>query len=268
MSRFRSHLSSHLVDDNFVPSAQWLSDNSSQVCPDCSHAIVSLSSRCTKCRSEIPDSCFNVSIPKNRYLPKLQLNHVAQVSLGTTDAVLSSGLPEMKMSVPESKRAEKKMPAPEKQFEVEKIIDKRRTSRNKPEYLVVWKDYDGETSWEGMSSLRGCKDAIDDFERSYFPQLVPRKEMNAVNVVTRDAKDQCRLLLGPVRAAGILRHPLPLLLLHRDRVRAAGVLPHPPLPLQLHRNRVRAAGVLPHPLLLFLLLVRVAELPFQLCLTV
>ena len=91
VSRFRSHLSSHLVDDNFVPSAQWLSDNSSQVCPDCSHAIVSLSSRCTKCRSEIPDSCFNVSIPKNRYLPKLQLNHVAQVSLGTTDAVLSSG---------------------------------------------------------------------------------------------------------------------------------------------------------------------------------
>ena len=70
----------------------------------------------------------------------------------------------MKMSVPESKRAEKKMPAPEKQFEVEKIIDKRRTSRNKPEYLVVWKGYDGETSWKGMSSLRGCRDAIDDFE--------------------------------------------------------------------------------------------------------
>ena len=69
----------------------------------------------------------------------------------------------MKVSVPESKRAEKKMPAPEKQFEVKKIIDKRRTSRNKPDYLVVWKDYDG---WERMSSLRGCKDAIDDFERT------------------------------------------------------------------------------------------------------
>ena len=81
----------------------------------------------------------------------------------------------MKLSVPESKRAEKKMPAPEKQFEVEKIIDKRRTSRNKPEYLVVWKDYDGETSWEGMSSLRGCRDAIDDFERTYFPSTCAKK---------------------------------------------------------------------------------------------
>ena len=89
-----------------------------------------------------------------------------------------------------------------------------------------------------MSSSRGCKDAIDDFERSYFPQ-----KMSAVNVVTRDAKDQCRLLLGPVRTAGILRHPLPLLLFHRDRVRAAGVLPHPPLPLQLHRNRVRSGCI-------------------------
>ena len=138
------------------------------MCPDCSQAIVSLSSRCTKCRSEIPVSCY-VSIPKNRYLPKLQLNHVVQVSLGATDAVLSSGLPEKKIPVPESKRAEKEISAPEEQFEVEKIIDKRRTSRNKPEYLVVFKDHPGEDEWLGMANLRGCREAIDAFERNYFP---------------------------------------------------------------------------------------------------
>ena len=90
----------------------------------------------------------------------------------------------MKMSVPESKRAEKKMPAPEKQFEVEKIIDKRRTSKNKPEYLVVWTMMGRH---RGKECLRyaGAEMRLMISNVLTFPQLVPRKEMNA------RAKSQC-----------------------------------------------------------------------------
>ena len=64
---------------------------------------------------------------------------------------MSAGLP------PRQSRAKKK-------WEVEKIVNKRRTSANKVEYLVVWKGFPGEDSWEGISNVAGCKDLINEFE--------------------------------------------------------------------------------------------------------
>ena len=92
ISRLRSHMSTHLAD-GFVPTVVWLADHDSRLCPGCSAAIVALTGRCGGCKARVPDSCYNVSAPKARYLPKLEKNHVVQVSLGATESVLKSGLP-------------------------------------------------------------------------------------------------------------------------------------------------------------------------------
>ena len=48
---------------------------------------------------------------------------------------------------------------------------------NRVQYLVVWKDYPGEDSCAAVSALAGCKDAINEFERTYFPpHCVKRKD--------------------------------------------------------------------------------------------
>ena len=41
----------------------------------------------------MPDDCYYKSAPRSRNLPKLQLNHVVQVSLGVSEIALSAGLP-------------------------------------------------------------------------------------------------------------------------------------------------------------------------------
>ena len=69
-----------------------------------------------------------MAAPRAHNLPKVEQNHVVQLSLGATAEVLNKGLP---ARVSESKR-----PAAAEVFVVEKIIDKRRV-KSKVEYLVV-----------------------------------------------------------------------------------------------------------------------------------
>jgi len=91
ISSLRSHLSSHLRE-GFSPSHQWLPDHDSRLCPGCSSAVVSFSSRCSECKARVPDAqfkvsseCkarvsdaqFKVSAPRAQNHPKLHLNHVS-----------------------------------------------------------------------------------------------------------------------------------------------------------------------------------------------
>ena len=114
--------------DSFV-STDWMNEHDSRLCPGCSKAVVALTGRCGQCKQHIPDSCYNVSAPRARNLPKLEQNHVVQISLGANEAVLRSGLP-TRSSVPTRSRTKLK-------FEVERIIDRRRVD-SIVKYLVVW----------------------------------------------------------------------------------------------------------------------------------
>ena len=176
ISRLRSHLSSHLRE-GFSPSHQWLLDHDSQLCPGCSLAVVSLSSRCSECRARVSDAQFKMAAPRAHNLPKVEQNHVVQLSLGATADVLNKGVP-ARARVSESKR-----PAAAEVFVVEKIIDKRRV-KSKVEYLVVWKGYTSEhNSWEPISSFKGRVRAIDDFERTHLLIVSRRGMMFAVVVI-------------------------------------------------------------------------------------
>jgi len=66
---------------------------------------------------------------------------------------------------------QKKIPPPfievagEKEYEVEKILD-RRERRGKLKYLVRWKDYTAEEdTWEGLENLKNAKDLVEEFEK-------------------------------------------------------------------------------------------------------
>ena len=92
ISRLRGHLSEHFAE-GFVPTDGWLTEHQSRLCPGCSRAVVALTGRCGDCKTRVPESCYHVSAPRARYLPKLETNHVVQLSLGASESVLSAGLP-------------------------------------------------------------------------------------------------------------------------------------------------------------------------------
>ena len=121
ITRLRFHLSDHIREKGYVVPEQWLRDTNSRLCPSCQTSIVGLSGKCDGCKKRVPDACFNVSAPRARHLPKLEQNHVTQVSLGATEAVLSAGLPPI--DPPEDHGPGV--------FEVEKIIGKRRVKKKR-----------------------------------------------------------------------------------------------------------------------------------------
>ena len=112
LSRFRKHLSSHLVE-GFVPSQTWLNDHASRLCPGCSNAIVSRSSRCSKC-TQSRANCSDVV----QSMPARSLE-----SKGLSDDSASDS------SDSESSQTE---------YEVEEILQ-RRASGKVIDYLVAWK---------------------------------------------------------------------------------------------------------------------------------
>jgi len=86
----RQHVNLHILD-GFSPSVEWLADTHSRLCPVCKVAVASLSHPCAGCvKEKIPDE---VVLPSKPRLPALQLNHVVQLSLGTTEEALSERLP-------------------------------------------------------------------------------------------------------------------------------------------------------------------------------
>ena len=59
------------------------------------------------------------------------------------------------------------------EYEVEKIIDKKR-KKGKIPYLVRWKGYSSENdTWEPLSNLKNAKDAITAYESQQFRQIAP-----------------------------------------------------------------------------------------------
>ena len=73
----------------------------------------------------------------------------------------------------EQVRGQKKQPAlpviieGEEEYEVEKVINKRKRY-GKWEYLVRWKGYTAkEDSWEKKENLKNAKEAVEDYEREY-----------------------------------------------------------------------------------------------------
>ena len=170
IASMRRHVSTH-ISASFFPSNEWLALTGSQLCPDCSIVIVAISGRCNACKHSVPESTYNVPAPRARHLPELKQSHVDQLSLGAQQIILNAGLPHE-----------------QELFEVEKIIAKR-WKNGIVEYLVVWKGYPGEDSWEEYPSLIDCKEAIDEIDNSLLHTLVIRKRVRSVAVGKQVAKD-------------------------------------------------------------------------------
>ena len=90
ISSLRAHVNDAHVRAGFVVADSWLKANDSRLC-SCKVLITSNSNRCSDCRARPIDA---VLPSKARYLPALHLNHVVQLSLGTTTEALDSRLPE------------------------------------------------------------------------------------------------------------------------------------------------------------------------------
>ena len=100
----------------------------------------------------------------------MKLNHVIQVSLGATEAVLNSGLPVSRsvsgLGCPSARSSRDAKPV----YEVEKIVDKRRKNM-KLQYLVVWKGYPGGHVGRFSALVNGCKESIDVFKGTHIPPV-------------------------------------------------------------------------------------------------
>jgi len=59
----------------------------------------------------------------------------------------------------------------EKEFEIEKILNKR-TVRRKEKFLVRWKGYTAEEdTWKNRKNLRNAKELVKEFEREYKEEV-------------------------------------------------------------------------------------------------
>ena len=91
-SRMRQHVNDHLASGTiFMPSNDWLDELGGQLCKLCRTVITGLKeSSCRDCKAT-----GNVSqgpVPRADHLPKLQRNHVVQLSLGVSQAALDMRL--------------------------------------------------------------------------------------------------------------------------------------------------------------------------------
>ena len=65
----------------------------------------------------------------------------------------------------------------DKEYTVEKIVD-RRIVKGKYEYLIKWEDYpDSENTWEPLKNLGSIKDLVDEYDKQ-FPKEKNENEKN------------------------------------------------------------------------------------------
>ena len=73
------------------------------------------------------------------------------------------------------------------EWEIEKIIDKKRR-RNRIEYLVRWRGYDSyENSWLPVSELKNARQAIADYEKSEFNSISTAANSSTQTTATTNA---------------------------------------------------------------------------------
>ena len=70
---------------------------------------------------------------------------------------------------------------------VSKVLAKRTDVRGRLEYLVSWKEYPGEETWEGLENLRNVKNMLDEFEAKI------RKQQEEVKLTLAETKKKTRL---------------------------------------------------------------------------
>jgi hypothetical protein len=171
------------------------------MCAECENFIVAIDARCWECKTRVPDA---PSAPRAHFLPTLKTNKVVQISLGINAESLNKTLAieEKDKSEPiVSARVERKSeplvivdqeepttsnsgPVTETLYEVERILDKGRKNM-KIEYLVSWKGYPGEDTWQPVATLGNCTQAI--YELSVLPKA-------GVNQVHEDDSQQIKQL--------------------------------------------------------------------------
>lgn len=63
-----------------------------------------------------------------------------------------------------------------KEYEVEKIIKKRKLHNGKEEYLIKWKGYkENESTWEPKKNLKNAKNVLKDFESLFIKKKKKKK---------------------------------------------------------------------------------------------
>lgn len=77
---------------------------------------------------------------------------------------------------------------------VSKVLAKRTDVRGRLEYLVSWKEYPGEETWEGLENLRNVKNMIDEFEAKI------RKQQEEVKLTLAETKKRHALTLKTARS--------------------------------------------------------------------
>ena len=68
----------------------------------------------------------------------------------------------------------------ETEWEVEKVMDKRRDNNGRTFYLLKWKSWDGEPTWEPEDNCM-CSRLIDMFEQNNTPSANAKKKNNNYN---------------------------------------------------------------------------------------
>ena len=76
-----------------------------------------------------------------------------------------------------------------KEYEVEKIIKKRKSHNGKEEYLVKWKGYNkNESTWEPKSNLKNAMNALKDFESLFNKKNKKMKKKEKKSVLKKNKK--------------------------------------------------------------------------------
>ena len=87
----------------------------------------------------------------------------------------------------------------DKEYTVEKIVD-RRIVKGKYEYLIKWEDYpDSENTWEPLKNLGSIKDLVDEYDKQ-FPKEKNENEKN--NDYLNKKRNSDNILVNDINSNG------------------------------------------------------------------